>query len=199
MTFGRLSRVIRADGRSIKMKKGTRLYNVIFPWWLIPLAGLFFSPPLGIALAALAALIDWAVDSAVLIVTLKRRGIENRGRIYRAVWWKIWLIGFGADLAGVVFMTLVSVALTSSYSDGSAFGRFLGDSGNAIMYNAFRSPLSFLVVLAAVAGSGIVIYFADRAVLDRAEGISFRESSHAARMLAFITAPWTFFIPTFFF
>ncbi|MBR1841805.1 MAG: hypothetical protein IJ788_00835 [Oscillospiraceae bacterium] len=181
------------------MKKDVRLYNVIFPWWLLPAVGVFFSPLAGIGLIALVALVDWAFDTLVLWLSMKKRGIERRKEIYRAVWWKIWLIGFAADFVGVVFMTLVSALLSCGYSLQTPLGNLLGDSGNGIMYNAFRSPLSFLVVLIAVAIAGVIIYLADERVLSSAKGLKFREAEKIARALAIITAPWTFFIPTFWF
>lgn len=181
------------------MKKDVRLYNVIFPWWLLPAVGVFFSPLTGIGLIALVAFVDWAFDTAVLTLSMKKRGVALRKEVYRQVWWKIWLIGFFADFAGVVFMALVSALLSIAYSSNTPFGRFLGDSGNGIMYNAFRSPLSFLVVLIAVALAGIIIYLLDERVLSGAKGLTFREADRIARSLALITAPWTFFIPTFWF
>ncbi|MBQ3869385.1 MAG: hypothetical protein II777_02465 [Clostridia bacterium] len=181
------------------MKKGVRLYNVIFPWWLLPAVGVFFSPLTGIGLIALVAFVDWAFDTLVLMLAMKKRGIERRKEVYRQVWWKIWLIGFSADFVGVVFMTLVSALMSSAYELATSLGRFIGDSGNGIMYNAFRSPISFAVVLMAVAISTAIIYFSDVRVLSGAKGIKFRDAEKIALALALITAPWTFFIPTFWF
>lgn len=181
------------------MKRNIKLYNVIFPWWLLPAVGVFFSPLTGIGLIALVALADWAVDSLVLWFAMKKRGIERRKEIYKSLWWKIWLIGFAADFAGVVFMTLVSTLMSSAYALQTPIGRYIGDAGNGVMYNAFRSPLSFIVVLLAVAISGIIIYFADQRVLNKAKGLKFADAEKISLAMALITAPWTFFIPTFYF
>ena len=74
------------------MKQELRLYNVIFPiWmlWLAPQAWLIALPG------------NLIVDVVVLTVTLKVLGHRNKLAVVKELWWKFWLFGFLADFVGV--------------------------------------------------------------------------------------------------
>lgn len=64
-----------------------------------------------------------------------------------------------------------------------------------VMYNPFAHPIAFLWTLAAVAISGVCIYFFDRKILRETPALTDREAHVIALALAVVTAPWTFFIP----
>jgi len=74
------------------MKKEVRLYNVIFPVWMM-----FLFPQ--IWLIALPG--NLVIDVLVLAVTLKVLGHPNKWAVVKKLWWKFWLLGFLADFVGV--------------------------------------------------------------------------------------------------
>jgi len=73
---------------------GGRLNNVFFPVWL-----LFLFPPL----ILVSLLVNFLVDSAVIIFGLRGIGVTDWKPIYKATWWKVWLLGFLADIIGAAF------------------------------------------------------------------------------------------------
>ena len=77
------------------MKKEVRLYNVIFPIWLIwlfPQLLLFVIPG------------NLLIDCAVLLLTLLALKHQRKREVMKVLWWKFWLLGFTADLIGTMWM-----------------------------------------------------------------------------------------------
>ena len=74
----------------MKSKKEIRLYNVLFPIWMlmiIPTAWIAVLPA------------NFIVDSLVLLITAKKIGILEKG-IYKKHILRVWIFGFIADLIG---------------------------------------------------------------------------------------------------
>ena len=68
------------------MKKQTRIYNVLFPiWiiWLFPQALVFILPG------------NLAIDCAVLLVALLALKHAQKGAAIGQLWWKFWLLEIG--------------------------------------------------------------------------------------------------------
>lgn len=160
------------------MKK-TRLYNIIFPVWM-----LFLFPQ--VWLIALPG--NLLIDCTVVLLTLLARKHTQKRAVLKQVWWKVWLLGFAADFAGVALL-MPAMFLTSALDGG------IRDLIEPVMYNCWKSPLAFLWTAAAVALSGVCIYFFDRWATRSCEQLSARERHIVALALAIVTAPWTFFIP----
>ena len=81
------------------MKKGIRLYNVIFPFWmliLLPVTWLIAIPA------------NFAIDSLVLIIAMHILKMKNKALIYQKCILKVFLFGFLADIigAGLLFLAL---------------------------------------------------------------------------------------------
>lgn len=79
------------------MKRTVRLYNILLPIWLLwifPQVWLIVLPG------------NLAIDCAVLLLTLLALGCTAKQAVLRRVWWRVWLNGFLADAAGVVWMLL---------------------------------------------------------------------------------------------
>lgn len=161
------------------MKSRYRLCNVIFPIWLI-----WLFPPI-LALVAPANLV---VDCLVLFLALGVLKHPDKKGVLRALWWKVWLLGFGADLVGAGWMYL---------------GLWLADvlpgqwweTGFHLAYAPFLHPVSLVWTLAAVALAGGCIYCFDRRVFDRCPLLSHRQACRLALVMAVVTAPWLFFLP----
>ena len=79
------------------MKKGTRLYNVIFPFWmLILLPATWF-----IAIPA-----NFAIDSIVLAISMYALKMADKKNIYKKCIVKVFLFGFLADIIGAGLLLL---------------------------------------------------------------------------------------------
>ena len=79
------------------MNKDVKLYNVVFPFWLLmllPAAWLVVLPA------------NFLIDSLVLIISMFVYKFENRARFYKKSILKFFLIGILSDLAGSVFMLI---------------------------------------------------------------------------------------------
>ncbi|MBR2934681.1 MAG: hypothetical protein IKB79_03780 [Oscillospiraceae bacterium] len=162
------------------MKK-TRLYNVIFPIWM-----LFLFPQ--VWLIALPG--NLLIDCAVVLFTLMALKHTQKKAVLKQVGWKIWFLGFAADFVGVAVL-FPAMFLTSAVS------KDVRPLIEPVMYNCWKSPLAFLWTAAAVALSGVCIYFFDRRAMRSCEYLTDRERHLTALSLAIITAPWMFFIPTY--
>lgn len=153
-----------------------RLYNMILPVWL-----LWIFPQVWLVILPGNLLVDVLVVFFVLLA-LKRK---DKGRLLKRLWWRVWLRGFAADAIGVAWLLLALIL----------YDAFRMTWLGPVMYDPFAHPAAFLWTLAAVALSGVCIYFFDRKVLHETDGLTSRETHRIALSLAIVTAPWTFFIP----
>ena len=160
------------------MKK-TRLYNVIFPVWM-----LFLFP--GVWLIALPG--NLFIDCAVVLLTLLSLKHTQKWAVLKKIWWKIWLLGFAADFVGVAVLW-PAVSLSSAVSEK------IRPLIEPVLYNCWKSPLALLWTAAAVALSSWAIYCFDKHTMASCEQLTARERHIVALTLAIATAPWTFFIP----
>ncbi len=110
------------------MKKQTRIYNVIFPIWLL----ILFPQLLVYVLPG-----NLIIDCAVLWFTLLALKHAQKGAVVKKLWWRFWLLGFAADLIGVAWMFL-GWLLSIPFED------WWTDTLRYIMHNPFGHPLAFL-------------------------------------------------------
>ncbi len=163
------------------MKKGTRLYNVILPIWLL----LLFPQLLVFVIPG-----NLLVDCAVLFFCLLALKHAEKKAVMKTLWWKFWLLGFAADAVGVVWMFL-GWLLSIPFED------WWEDTLRYIMHDPFGHPLAFLWTLAGVSLAGACIYFFDKRAMRSCELLTGREKHIIALSMAIVTAPWLFFIPTY--
>ena len=161
------------------MRRKTRLYNVILPIWML----LLFPQVWLIVIPG-----NLAVDCAVLLIALAALKHRGKGAVVKALWWKLWLLGFAADAVGVAWMFLGALLYIPL---GSLWESTVGH----IAHNAFAHPAAFLWTLAGVALAGACIYFFDRRAMRGCPLLTARERHVIALALAVVTAPWLFFIP----
>jgi len=155
------------------MKREIRLYNLIFPVWM-----LWVFPPLWLAVLPL----NLLVDGLVLFLTLTALRRPDRKALLRALLVPMWLCGFLADLIGALWMYL-------------GHERLLYQAGGWNFYRPFQSPEVLAWTLAAVVLSGVCIYLFDRFGVKRGlTALSPRERHIIALTMALVTAPWTFFL-----
>ena len=119
------------------MKKGSRLYNVIFPIWLLvafPVTWLSF-----IILPA-----NFAIDFLVVFLSLKFLGVENRKEISKKVILKVWVMGFVADIIGAVLMFVTACML--EFPNDALNDWWYENITNSACYNPFENVFAFLFV-----------------------------------------------------
>ena len=122
------------------MKRELRLYNVIFPIWL-----LFLFPTVLILVIPA----NLAVDSLVLLLTLLALKHDGKRAVLKQLWWKFWLLGFAADGVGVLWMLLGFLPFQND-----ALAPLWSDTLRYIMHNPFGHPAAFLWTLVGVADAG---------------------------------------------
>ena len=166
-------------------ERGVKLYNVIFPIWLLWLfPGTWF-----VVLPAC-----FLIDLLVVALTLRYLRVKEAGEKVKAVIIKVWLCGFAADLIGTVGM------LSTLFMDGRRFGGGVGDwlrwnVAAAVERNPFDSIFGLLWVAGCVALAAFFIYlFNYRFCLSKA-GLEEDEKKKLALSLAVFTAPYLFFLP----
>ena len=83
-------------------KKGMRLYNVLFPLWMLilfPQMWLIILPG------------NFIIDSLVMLVSMKVLKIEEKKQWYKKCIFKIFAIGILSDIVGSAYMFLMTAVL----------------------------------------------------------------------------------------
>ena len=161
------------------MKRDTRIYNVIFPVWMI----VWLPSWLWLFLIPANYLIDWLVFK----LSLRKLGLDET--IARKHNWKTCICGFVSDFIGAM---LLAAALfgTESVITGDA----LADFQNNLVLNPWRSIPSLLVAFLGVALAGVCIYFLNKKIV--LMNLVTKEQAHyIALRLAIFTAPYLYLLP----
>ena len=165
----------------MKRNKTTRLYNIILPIWLL----IWWPSYLWLLLIPA----NYLVDSLVTYLSMKRLGIENCKEKTLKHSWKVCLIGFLSDFAGAAFllavMYLVDIVLPNEIGESISYG-----------LSWKPNPASILIILIAIAISGLQIYFLNRWMLKKDPELSREQVHRIALDLAIFTAPYLFLIPS---
>lgn len=161
-----------------------KLYNVLFPIWLL----VFFPSPLWLLLIPA----NYAWDYVVLSKSLSTA--SDRKTFCRKNTWKICLAGFLGDLVGAAFLFLC-IALPDVGEQGSSLRDLVIEIQNSLGMNPFSSVGGFLLVLLGVLIASAVIYVVDQYLLQRA-GLDAVQAKKSAKALAVFTAPILFFVPS---
>lgn len=151
--------------------KPIKLYNVMFPVWML----LLFPQMWLVALP-----VNFAVDSLVLLLAMKLLHYDSAVAVWKkSILW-VWLYGFLADIIGAALLT--GVLLLASYLDWPI----------ALSYYGWGDAL---IALPAVVLAGVLIYFLDKKFALRKTGLTNTQKHKIALALAVFTAPYTFMIP----
>lgn len=153
------------------MKKDYRLYNLMFPIWMMYLI------PTWLWLIILP--VNFAVDSLVLLLAARHYKIENRFELWKKSILKIWIIGFLCDFVGAGFCLGMLLTLSAV----SVFNYDVGYYG------------VFAIAIPAVILSGVLIYFLNRWISFGKTDIDKALVNKLCLVLAIFTAPYTMLIP----
>ena len=168
----------------MKQRNQTRLYNIMLPLWLL----LLWPSPLWLVLIP----VNYLLDRIVLRWSLG--DMPDKGLFCRNHTWKICLAGFVSDLAGIAILFAVTFLSGMAYG-GNKAGEFLENLEYGVGFNPFSSIPAFLIVVIAIAVSGLCIYLIDKAILTKA-GLDDGLAKSAALKLAIITAPYLYLFPS---
>ena len=153
-------------------KKPLRLYNLMFPVWML----VWFPSWLWLGLIPA----NYLLDRLVLRHTLAGR--EDRELFCRKHAWKICLAGFAGDFVGAALLFAVYAVSHNPLN-------------YALAYQPFSHPGALAVTLASVVLAAGAIFLLDRAILKKA-GLEAVQAGKSAMVLAVITAPYLYFFPS---
>lgn len=169
------------------MKRETRLYNILFPIWILWL----FPQVLLLVLPG-----NLLIDCLVLFLTLLALKHGAKKAVLRQLWWKFWLLGFAADLIGTAWMLLGMLWPAVLGLSETPVGIYWENAMlSSHMLRPWSHPLTFFWTLAGVAIAGVCIYFFDRRAARRCAELDSRQRHWVALVMAVVTAPWLFFVP----
>jgi len=168
--------------KQLRSSMQTKLYNVVFPVWML----ILFPPAMIISLIG-----NLIIDSVVLIgccFLLKLNKEWNWQMFYKKHILKVWLFGLLADVIGAaILLSCVQ------------FQDFLGISReviNGITLDPFSNILAFTLVFVAVFISGLLILLFNYRFTFRSSIQSELTRWKVAAFTAAVTMPWTFLLPT---
>ena len=168
--------------KTMNKKKPLRLYNVLFPVWM-----LMWFPVLWLVLIPANFLIDFLVTR----FTMKHLLLED---YHERAWkhsWKICLIGFLSDFVGALFLFAVYCYADRIFSKELAHTVTYG-----LNLQPFNHILTFAVAALSIILSGLCIYFLNRKMLSKDPSLDKKSVHVIARNLALITAPYLFLFPS---
>ena len=150
------------------MKRDVKLYNLIFPTWII-----FFVPSV---LWLLILPGNFAIDSLVLLLALRHYGIPNKLQIWKHAILRIWLFGFLADFLGAGLNFPIYMICSS-------------------MFDAVHFPGAQLVSLPGIAFAGLLINLFNQCFAFKNCGLEEAQIRKLSFALAVFTAPYTMLCP----
>lgn len=165
-------------------KKEVKLYNILFPIWML----IFFPSWLWLLLIPA----NYLIDRLVLYWSLG--AMPDKSTFCRKHTWKICIAGFLCDFCGALILYLAyMIAPWVDYD--SPLKSLIDQIEEGIAFNPFNSIASFLTIVVSVAVAGLLIFFIDRKILTKA-GLDAEQARKSALRLALITAPYLYFFPS---
>lgn len=166
-------------------KNNVKLYNLIFPiWllWLIPIIWIVVLPA------------NFIIDMIVIVVTMKYLKIQNIKENTKAVIFRVWMFGFIADFIGTALMFTANVI---DFDYKTQIGKWwYSNISNAVSYNPFESIYAILWVTVSVIITGFFIYLFNYKFTLNKSNLDNNQKKKLALSLAVFTAPYLFYIPT---
>lgn len=165
------------------MKNQIRLCNFIFlPWmfWYLPLTFNLLAFWRGRIAVLVVLLGNFAIDSLVACLAMRRQGLEGKRLLWKKSIWRIWGIGLLCDIAG----TGLIVGLYS-----------LLNNVLLVPWDFASFPGTTLIALPGVLLAGVLIYFLNRRFAFTKCGLDPARIHRLSLALAVFTAPYTMMIP----
>ena len=165
--------------------KDTKLYNLIFPLWLLwifPVVWIIVLPA------------NFVIDIAVVAIAMKCLKVTDIKARLKGCIWKIWLLGFVADIIGSLPMLAANFI---SLDHSTAFGSWWNDELlYGINFNPFDNAFSAVFVIMCIMLSTALIYVFNSKIAFKKVALSTYEIKMTSAALAIFTAPYVFLVPT---
>ena len=165
------------------MKKSFRLYNILFPVWLL------IWIPSWLWLILIPA--NYLIDLLISWLSMRQLGVEDPGRTARRHSVGICILGFISDFIGAAFL-LGLMFLEPIIKHPILDDILLGIGG----FKLYDHPAAVITVIVSILLSGICIYFFDKALLKRDPSLTTKQVKAIALNMAIFTAPYLFLIPS---
>lgn len=156
--------------------KGIKLYNLIFPMYM-----LWVMPPI----IFISAILNFIIDSIVVLVTEKFLKIENIFSKYKKVILKVWGFGFLADFIGAFLLFGIS-GLCESLDIPIKYN---------IDYNPFGNIYALIITLLCILIAGVLIFIFNKKISFKNVDITEKQKFILSLVLAILTAPYLFLLP----
>ncbi|WP_300384607.1 hypothetical protein [Clostridium sp.] len=169
-------------------KKSIKIYNVVFPiWllWLFPLTWIVVLPG------------NFIIDSLVVLITLKLLNISNIKNVYKKTIIKVWLFGFLSDFIGTAIMLMPE--LIESKAPVAYREWWYKNLTSAVSYNPFKSGYAVAWILMAMIITSFFIYLFNYKISFKKLDMEEKTKKKLALSLAIFTAPYLFLLPTMWF
>lgn len=178
-------------------------YNLIFPIWLL-LTPLFIplSPVLGLITGPVPTILvlagNFAVDFGVTALALKLQRVEGiKDRVLKVIA-RVWLLGFAADfLGGLPLLLVMFMYDTLAEAFDVAPEWFYQTFERPICYDSpyTSAPATALVCACLLVSAALIYRFNLKWGLKKA-GLTDGQRKKTALLLAMLTAPYAFLLPT---
>ncbi|WP_203364664.1 hypothetical protein [Bacillus sp. REN10] len=163
--------------------KDVKVYNLIFPIWLL----MFFPPVVFVTLLG-----NFLIDSLVVTICFYlfklAKSQPDLKTFYKESILKVWLFGFVADIIGAAILMVVC------WTEEDNFGLSY-ELTSAISYDPFSQPLAVLIISVAMLISTIFIFIFNYAYTFKHIIIEKKVRRKVSLTIAIITIPWTFLLP----
>ncbi|ACV62769.1 hypothetical protein Dtox_1930 [Desulfofarcimen acetoxidans DSM 771] len=163
--------------------KHDKLYNIIFPIWIL----LFFPPLIFITLIG-----NFIIDSLVMLACFfiyKLSDTHNDLKIfYKNNILKVWMYGFLADIMGTVILFAIGT-----------LGDFLGlpyELISAIYFDPFSHLGGVIIIIFAMLVASYFIYLFNYRIVFQKQILDEQLRFKVSLTIAIVTIPWTFLLPS---
>lgn len=166
--------------------KSIRLYNIIFPiWllWLLPVTWIVVLPA------------NFLIDLLVIVLTMKFMKVQNIKQNAKAVILRVWIFGFIADFIGTAAMFMANVISFGDYE--TPLGKWwYNNIIYAVSFNPFDNIYALLWVTLCVIIAAFFIYLFNYKWCLKKSSLENDQKKKLSISLAVCTAPYLFYLPT---
>ena len=165
-----------------------KLYNLIFPSFLL----FVFAPWLWI----ISLTGNFVIDSIIIIIISYIFFKKRKKDFYKETVFKVWALGFLADIIGLVYLMIVSLAFEGDYYQGTDIIKLI-QSGIylAVNHSPYDSIWSIAFLASGILISSIFIFLLNYRYSFNTDLFSKKQRIVASIVIAIFTAPYTLLLP----